>query len=198
MPGCAVRVAADTHAGPLFDATVAHSQPGGTPQPYRLDAAHGLHHAALGAASGIIGRSAHIPGAPSGLVTIMNPTAPETGRPEAAVLDAQALAGLSMLDPTGANKLVERVLGTYQGSLGRLMLQMSEARERGDHAAIRLAAHTLKSSSASIGALDLSRLCAAAETAVREGQADAVPRLVDDLQAEARRVAQAVQELLSR
>ncbi len=128
----------------------------------------------------------------------MNPTAPETGRPEAAVLDAQALAGLSMLDPTGANKLVERVLSTYLGSLGRLMQQMSEARERGDPAAIRLAAHTLKSSSASIGALDLSRLCAAAETAVREGQADAVPKLVDDLQAEARRVAQAVQELLSR
>ena len=128
----------------------------------------------------------------------MNSTAPETGRPEAAVLDAQALAGLSMLDPTGANKLVERVLSTYQGSLGRLMQQMSEARDRGDHAGVRLAAHTLKSSSASIGALDLSRLCAAAEQAVREGQADAVPQLVEDLQAEARRVAQAVQELLSR
>jgi HPt (histidine-containing phosphotransfer) domain-containing protein len=163
-----------------------------------LDATQALHHAATGAAGGIIGRSAHTPGAPPGLVTNMNPTAPETGRPEAAVLDAQALAGLSMLDPTGANKLVERVLSTYQGSLGRLMQQMSEARERGDHAAVRLAAHTLKSSSASIGALDLSRLCAAAEQAVREGQADAVPRLVDDLQAEARRVAQAVQELLSR
>jgi histidine phosphotransfer protein HptB len=128
----------------------------------------------------------------------MNPTAPETGRLEAAVLDAQALAGLSMLDPTGANKLVERVLSTYQGSLGRLMQQMSDARQRGDHAGIRMAAHTLKSSSASIGALDLSRLCASAEQAVREGQLDAVPRLVDDLQAEARRVDRAVQDLLAR
>lgn len=128
----------------------------------------------------------------------MNSTAPETGRPDAAVLDAQALAGLSMLDPTGANKLVERVLSTYQGSLGRLMQQMGDALQRGDHAGIRLAAHTLKSSSASIGALDLSRLCAAAETAVREGQVEAVPGLVDDLQAEARRVDRAVQELLSR
>ncbi len=182
-------------AGP--HAQLSHSQPGGSRYRVTLDAGQALHHAALGAASGIIGRSARISGAPS-LVTNMNPTAPETGRPEAAVLDAQALAGLSMLDPTGANKLVERVLSTYQGSLGRLMQQMSEALDRGDHAAIRLAAHTLKSSSASIGALDLSRLCAAAETAVREGRADAVPRLVDDLQAEARRVAQAVQELLSR
>jgi HPt (histidine-containing phosphotransfer) domain-containing protein len=198
MQGRAARVPAETHAGPPVDAAVPQPHPGGTPKPGRLDAAHGLHHAAIGAASGIIGRSAHTVGAAPGLVTTMNQTAPETGRPEAAVLDAQALAGLSMLDPTGANKLVERVLNTYQGSLGRLMQQMSEARDRGDHAGVRLAAHTLKSSSASIGALDLSRLCAAAETAVREGQADAVPRLVDDLQAEARRVAQAVQELLSR
>lgn len=128
----------------------------------------------------------------------MNSNVPETGRTEMAALDAQALAGLSMLDPTGTNKLVERVLSTYQGSLARLLQQMSEARQRGDHAAIRLAAHTLKSSSASIGALDLSRLCATTEQAVREGQVDAVPGLVEDLQAEARRVDRAVQELLSR
>ena len=123
--------------------------------------------------------------------------APESGRSEAAVLDAQALAGLTMLDPTGANKLLQRVLSTYQASLGRMLLQMQQARERADHAAVRLAAHTLKSSSASIGALDLSRLCAAAEQAVREGQLDAVPAIVDQLQAEARRVECAVQVLLS-
>lgn len=123
--------------------------------------------------------------------------APETGRPEVAVLDAQALAGLTMLDPTGANKLLQRVLSTYQASLGRMLQQMQEARERDDHAAVRLAAHTLKSSSASIGALDLSRLCAAAEQAVREGRLDAVPSIVDQLHAEARRVDKAVQTLLS-
>jgi HPt (histidine-containing phosphotransfer) domain-containing protein len=128
----------------------------------------------------------------------MNRAASETGRVEPAVLDAQALAGLSMLDPTGANRLVERVLSTYQGSLGRLMQQMTDARDRADHAGVRLAAHTLKSSSASIGALDLSRLCAAAEQAVREGQVESLPALVDDLQAEARRVDQAVLALLSR
>nr|WP_281375231.1 Hpt domain-containing protein [Aquabacterium terrae] len=102
------------------------------------------------------------------------------------------------LDPTGANRLVQRVLSTYQVSLGKLLRQMGDGRERGDNAAIRLAAHTLKSSSASIGALELSRLCSAVETAVREGQQDAVPTLVDQLQAEAGRVDLAVQEFLSR
>jgi HPt (histidine-containing phosphotransfer) domain-containing protein len=127
----------------------------------------------------------------------MTQAAPETGPDRAAVLDAQALAGLTMLDPTGANKLLQRVLSTYQTSLGRLLQQMVEGRERGDHAAVRLAAHTLKSSSASIGALDLSRLCAQAEQTIRDGQLDALPPIVDGLQEEARRVALAVQSMLS-
>jgi HPt (histidine-containing phosphotransfer) domain-containing protein len=127
----------------------------------------------------------------------MTQAAPKTGPDTVTVLDAQALAGLSTLDPTGANRLVQRVLSTYQASLGKLMRQMSDARGNADHAGIRLAAHTLKSSSASIGALELSRLCSAVEQAVREGRHDAVPALVDDLQAEAGRVDRAVQALLA-
>ncbi|MBI5256491.1 MAG: Hpt domain-containing protein [Burkholderiales bacterium] len=127
----------------------------------------------------------------------MTEATPQTGPDRAAVLDAQALAGLNMLDPTGANRLVHRVLATYHASLGRLVQQIQEGRERGDHAAVRLAAHTLKSSSASVGALELSRLCASTEQAIREGQLEAVPAIVDGLQAEARRVELAVQDLLS-
>lgn len=127
----------------------------------------------------------------------MTPAAPETDPDQAAELDAQALAGLTMLDPTGANKLVQRVLSTYQTSLGRLLQQITDGQARGDNAAVRLAVHTLKSSSASIGALDLSRLCAAAEQAVRDGQLDTLPPILGGLQAEARRVALAVQQKLS-
>ena len=127
----------------------------------------------------------------------MTQAAPETDPDRAAVLDAQALAGLTMLDPTGANKLVQRVLSTYHASLGRLLQQIADGQARTDHAAVRLAAHTLKSSSASIGALDLSRLCASAEQAIRDGQLDTVTPIIQGLQAEARRVALAVQAMLS-
>jgi HPt (histidine-containing phosphotransfer) domain-containing protein len=127
----------------------------------------------------------------------MTQAASETDPDRPAVLDAQALAGLTMLDPTGANRLVQRVLSTYNGSLARLLQQIDEGQQRADAAAVRLAAHTLKSSSASIGALDLSRLCAAAEQAIRDGNLDAVPSIVQGLQAEARRVALAVQAMLS-
>jgi HPt (histidine-containing phosphotransfer) domain-containing protein len=127
----------------------------------------------------------------------MTQAASETDPDRPAVLDAQALAGLTMLDPTGANRLVQRVLSTYHTSLARLLQQIDDGQQRADAAAVRLAAHTLKSSSASIGALDLSRLCAAAEQAIRDGNLDAVPSIVQGLQAEARRVALAVQAMLS-
>lgn len=123
------------------------------------------------------------------------PTSDEPGAPT--VLDAHALAELAQLDPTGANRLVQRVLSTYITSLARLMGQLTEARAQDDQATIRLVAHTLKSSSASVGALLLSSMCAAAELAVRNDQPAALPALLDRLQAEAARVDTAVRQQLS-
>lgn len=123
------------------------------------------------------------------------PTFDEPGAPT--VLDAHALTELAQLDPTGANRLVQRVLSTYIMSLARLMGQLTEARRQDDLATIRLVAHTLKSSSASVGALLLSSMCAAAELAVRNDQPAALPALLDRLQAEAARVDTAVRQKLS-
>ena len=65
------------------------------------------------------------------------------------------------------NRLLERVLQAFQASVARLRPQVDAARRSGDRAAIRLVAHTLKSSSASIGAMRLSQLCGQIETAIR-------------------------------
>jgi len=92
---------------------------------------------------------------------------------------------------------VQRVLSTYRGSLARLLSQLAQARAQSDLAALRLVTHTLKSSSASVGALSLSGLCSAAEQAVRDGDLDALPALLDRLEAEAVRVDAAVSQLLS-
>lgn len=83
------------------------------------------------------------------------------------VLDADALARLTELDPSGENRLVDRVLQAFKTSVARLRPQLDAARRSGDRNAIRLVAHTLKSSSASIGALALSQLCAQIEAAIR-------------------------------
>ena len=107
------------------------------------------------------------------------PTAPP-------VLDPAALARLAELDPGGANRLLDRVLRAFQTSVARLRPQLLTGRAEGDRAAIRLVTHTLKSSSASIGALQLSQLCAEIETAIRldpmaelDAQLDALDAALD-------------------
>lgn len=113
------------------------------------------------------------------------------------VLDAAALANLAQLDPTGANRLMHRVLTTYRSSMARLLAQLAQARSQSDVAAMRLVAHTLKSSSASVGALALSGLCSDAERALRDGQLDQVPVLLDQLVSESARVDAAVLQRLA-
>ena len=83
------------------------------------------------------------------------------------VLDPVALARLRELDPRGENQLVERVLKAFQTSAARLLPQLQTARQANDRTTVRLVAHTLKSSSASIGAIALSQLCSELETMIR-------------------------------
>ena len=88
------------------------------------------------------------------------------------VLDPVALARLRELDPKGENQLVERVLKAFQTSAARLLPQLQAARESNDRTTVRLVAHTLKSSSASIGANTLSQLCSELEATIRNDTGD--------------------------
>lgn len=101
-------------------------------------------------------------------------------------LDAEALGRLVALDPSGESRLLERVLKAFQATAGRLGPQLEAARVGGDRNAMRLVAHTLKSSSASIGALALSALCAKVESAIRtDAMADLdtdIPALIIELE----------------
>ena len=96
-------------------------------------------------------------------------------------LDATALARLRELDPDGRHGVVVRVLEAFETSLGRLLGQLREEPDAGDAAVVAGIAHTLKSSSASVGALALSARCAEIERRLREG-ADG------DLQADVQRL----------
>lgn len=122
------------------------------------------------------------------------------------VLDADSLQRLQALDPQGSNRVVERVLRAYEASLQRLLPQAVQAARDGEPDALRHVAHTLKSSSASVGALQLSRQCAEVESrlrAQRQDRADGSSGLEDldvllaELQAEAAQVLDAVRALLA-
>ena len=114
-----------------------------------------------------------------------------------AVLDADALERLRELDPKGTSRLLERVLRAFEASASRLARQFREARAAGDMQGIRHVVHTLKSSSASIGAVALARLCAEIETAIRTEAFAALPDRLDAMDRELAAVLQAVSPMLS-
>jgi HPt (histidine-containing phosphotransfer) domain-containing protein len=111
-------------------------------------------------------------------------------------LDAQALAGLRALDPSGENRLIERVVRAFESSSDKLLPQLRDALGSSDGETIRHVAHTLKSSSASVGALKLSRLCAEIEAMMREGLKDGIDTRVALVHAEVEGTRRALRRLL--
>jgi HPt (histidine-containing phosphotransfer) domain-containing protein len=113
----------------------------------------------------------------------------------ASVLDEASLQRLHDLDPQGANRVVERVLQAFEASLTRLLPQSQQALQQGDHESLRHVVHTLKSSSASVGALQLSQYCSDIENRLRLQQADGLAQQLVALNAEGERVLVAVRRL---
>ena len=130
------------------------------------------------------------------------PGAPASGdagaaEPTTSVLDAGALDRLRELDPRGDNQLIARVVSAFETSVGRLLPQLQDAHRGNDMAGIRHVAHTLKSSSASVGALKLSHLCAETETMIRLERVESLDSAVDGICRESEIVLQALKQLLN-
>jgi CheY-like chemotaxis protein/HPt (histidine-containing phosphotransfer) domain-containing protein len=124
------------------------------------------------------------------------PGAPGDAELDSTVLDAQALERLRELDPNGENRLMERVVSAFESSIGRLMPQLQDALQSGELGGIRHVAHTLKSSSASIGAMKLSRMCSDVESRARHEQPEGMAERIAQLQAEVEIVRTALKRIL--
>jgi HPt (histidine-containing phosphotransfer) domain-containing protein len=111
-------------------------------------------------------------------------------------LDPLALQRLRELDPTGTGKLLERVAKAFDAAAARLLAQLHAARSAGDVAAIRLVAHTLKSSAASVGAVKLARQCAEMEAMAKQGRTDDMHDRVAALSTELAAVQAALRDAL--
>lgn len=125
---------------------------------------------------------------------------PDNASPDASttLLDAPSLARLRELDPTGVNKLLERVVAAYLKSLERLLPELAQARGATlDLHVVRHVSHTLKSSSASLGALSLAQRCAEIETMARNGHSDGLESLLDAMLDEVAQVRLALTALLT-
>lgn len=95
---------------------------------------------------------------------------PRIGDPSPAVLDRAALDAIRALDDGGARGLLRQVMRLYLDSVPPLIAELRRAGAGGDLAAVRNAAHSLKSSSANVGATRLAEMCKAVERAAQAGQ----------------------------
>lgn len=111
-------------------------------------------------------------------------------------IDAESLARLRQLDPDGQRGFVRQVLQAYARSLERHLAALADAALAADLHRAGEQAHALKSSSASIGALALSTLCAEVERRARAGDAAVLAAPLRALGDEGARVRDAVQAML--
>ena len=128
-------------------------------------------------------------------------TAPSTRDdtpPAGTTLDAAALARLRELDPDGRTGVMQRVMRTFDTSLAQTLGAMTLAGQRGDAIELRHLAHTLKSSSASVGALELSQACARLEVLARDNRAMDIPAALAELLSAGAMAQHAVRVLLRR
>ncbi len=105
-----------------------------------------------------------------------------------AYLDPKALKNLRLLvddgEPEGMDSLIDEFLQEAEKLLDTLRLSAHQC----DASTLFMAAHTLKSSSASYGAVTLSELCEGLELAAREGKLEEAPVQVASIAAEYERV----------
>lgn len=124
--------------------------------------------------------------------------APPVGQPvpPTVQLDAVALGRLRELDPDGRHGVLQRVLTAFDSSLRRSLAQLQAESAAPDARTIAALAHTLKSSSASVGALPLAAVCADIEARLRAGQTAQLREDVDQMTLHGRQALAAVEAML--
>lgn len=85
------------------------------------------------------------------------------------LINVRALEAIEALQRPGKPDLLEMVVGLFESDAPKNIESLRKGLEDGDLELIRTAAHTLKSSSAYLGAVDLSELCRDIEHAARNG-----------------------------
>jgi HPt (histidine-containing phosphotransfer) domain-containing protein len=146
------------------------------------------------------------PAADPGAAAPRTPPAPDPAPPAAAgaptlpaALDPAAIERLRQLDPDGSRGFVVQVLRTYEASLERHLASLAPADGSPPTPAdVARVAHTLKSSSASVGATTFAALCGAAERQAKAGDPSVLGATLDALRDGGAQALAAVRAMLPR
>jgi signal transduction histidine kinase/CheY-like chemotaxis protein/HPt (histidine-containing phosphotransfer) domain-containing protein len=123
---------------------------------------------------------------------------PETPVPvRAGSINMKFLDQLRELDPSGGMGLARQILQVYLDSTGKLVSQAEQAIAAGDAEALRFAAHSLKSSSANVGAETVSALFKQLEAFGREAKLEQASRFFDQARHEYDQAVNEIRALLA-
>jgi len=138
------------------------------------------------------------PPAPA-LLPLLNHDAPRPNGLAATgdILDGRVLNNIIAMERNGARDLLGRLVTTYAASSAALVMAADEGFTRQDAAAVAQALHTLKSSSANIGAIEFSQACARIEALARQSELASAAALWQPLRAGNDAVLAALQALNS-
>jgi CheY-like chemotaxis protein len=114
-------------------------------------------------------------------------------QPPETILDRSALQDILQLDPHEGTALLSEVVTSYLEDACKLLQTLKASSLQGDLSTLQRAAHTLKSTSAMLGATQLADLCRELETQARMGTLEQVAPKVRQLEAEYDRVKASLQ-----
>jgi len=97
---------------------------------------------------------------------------------ESTTFDPKAIEALKKLQRPGQPDVVEKFFTMFLKSSERLMQSLETGLENEDYQAVSVAAHTLKSSSANLGAIDFSAACKQLEADAKSGSPEDIKSLV--------------------
>ena len=106
---------------------------------------------------------------------------PATPRSEDAAIDPAPLEQLRALGQRRGKDMLSNVVKLYLEQAPSWLSTMDQALQRNDAQALHDTAHSLKSSSANLGARNVAALCAQLETAAREDRLQTAPALVNGI-----------------
>ena len=112
------------------------------------------------------------------------PAAPAPAKPAAEVIDRKVLDELSKVRTNGKPELLARVINLYLTESPKLLQKLKQAAGAANAPDIAASAHSLKSSSANVGAKVLSRYCADLEASARRADTDEARKILAKVETE--------------
>ena len=115
----------------------------------------------------------------------------------ATVIDESVLDNYRRIQQPGKPDIIGRLVDIYLGNSPDILREISDAIVNGDMERLWQSAHSLKSSSANLGATTLAALCETAEEMGRNNQADKLPEMIAEIEKEYARVSRELRRITS-